>query len=152
MQWKYNGNKYRNTVEIKWNKFCFMENKKYIALQNLEVYRLSRKLSSLAWEIYDAMNWQIKKIIGDQFITSTDSVGANIAEGYARFHYLDKIRFYYNSRGSLSECSDHWIELLYERGYATRLQLSVFKQTAKTISVKLNNFISSTYKTKFNQK
>ena len=43
--------------------------------------------------IYSQMNFEDKKIIGDQFIRSTDSVGANIAEGYSRFHYLDKVRF-----------------------------------------------------------
>ncbi len=31
--------------------------------------------------------------MGDQFIKSIDSVGANIADGYGRFHYLDRINF-----------------------------------------------------------
>ena len=53
--------------------------------------------------------------MGDQFIEAVDSVGANIAEGYGRFHYLDRIKFYYNSRASLIECNEHWIELLKER-------------------------------------
>jgi len=75
---------------------------KYITLENLEVYKYSCQLSEIAWDIYKDFDWQIKKIIGDQFIRSADSVGANIAEGYSRFHYLDKIRFYYNARASLS--------------------------------------------------
>ncbi len=52
--------------------------------------------------------------MGDQFIESTDSVSANIAEGYGRFHYLDKAKFYFNGRGSLLE-SRNWMELLKER-------------------------------------
>ena len=84
-------------------------------LNDLEVYKLARELSKIGWEIYQNLNWQTKKIMGDQFIESTDSVGANIAEGYGRFHYLDKIKFYYNSRASLIECNEHWIELLKER-------------------------------------
>jgi len=89
--------------------------RKYILLNDLEVYKLARELSKIGWEIYQNLNWQTKKIMGDQFIEAVDSVGANIAEGYGRFHYLDKIKFYYNSRSSLIECNEHWIELLKER-------------------------------------
>ncbi|GIV44793.1 MAG: hypothetical protein KatS3mg035_1916 [Bacteroidia bacterium] len=31
--------------------------------------------------------------MGDQFVRATDSIGANIAEGYGRFHYLEKLKF-----------------------------------------------------------
>jgi len=50
--------------------------KKYITLKDLEVYQLARELSRLAWEVYEKLDWHDKKIIGDQFIKSTDSVGA----------------------------------------------------------------------------
>ncbi len=35
------------------------------------------------------------------------SVPANIAEGYGRYHYLDKAKFYLNARGSLLELKSH---------------------------------------------
>jgi four helix bundle protein len=92
-----------------------MEAKKFIPLKELKVYQLARLLSNKAWVIYSRMKFEEKKIIGDQFITSTDSVGANISEGYVRFHFLDKVKFYYNSRGSLMESFEHWLELLKER-------------------------------------
>lgn len=122
--------------------------KKYIQIKDLEVYKLARFLSKLAWEIYDSLDWQNKKVIGDQFITATDSVGANIAEGYSRFHYLDKIKFFYNARASLSECGDHWIELLFERHKISKEQLEKFKNLVIQTSIKLNNFITATYKAK----
>lgn len=86
----------------------------YLSLEKLEVYKLARELSSLAWEVYGAFDWKMRKIIGDQFIECTDSIGANVAEGYGRFHYLDKVKFYYNARGSLLE-SRHWFDILLER-------------------------------------
>ncbi|MDP1614282.1 MAG: four helix bundle protein, partial [Methylococcales bacterium] len=95
-----------------------MENtskKKYISLENLEIYKLAKELSAIGWKIYESLHWQDKKIMGDQFITATDSVGANIAEGYGRYHYLDKIKFFYNARASLKESSRHWLILLKER-------------------------------------
>lgn len=35
------------------------------------------------------------------------SISANIAEAYGRNHTLDKIKFYYYSRGSVSETQSH---------------------------------------------
>ncbi|MBU4332764.1 four helix bundle protein [Patescibacteria group bacterium] len=126
--------------------------KKFIPLKNLEVYKLSRELSKIGWDIYESLNWQDKKIMGDQFIRATDSVGANIAEGYGRFHFLDRIRFYYNSRGSLNEAITHWLELLNERGKVDEARCKQMKNIANRLSLKLNNFISSTYKTKNDNK
>lgn len=37
---------------------------------------------------------------------------ANIAEGYGRYHYLDKLRFFYIARGSLDETINHIITCL----------------------------------------
>ena len=122
--------------------------KNYIPLNELEVYKLARELSKIGWRIYESLNWQEKKIMGDQFLQSTDSVGANIAEGYGRFHALDRIKFYYNSRGSLSECLDHWLELLKERRKISDKDYKEYKEIAQRLSVKLQNFITATYKTK----
>lgn len=120
----------------------------YIQLSNLEVYKIARQLSDLAWTIYNKMNWETKKIIGQQFIESVDSVGANIAEGYSRYHYLDRIKFYYNSRGSLSEANEHWIELINSRYKIEVIAYKKFKELSQSLSLKLNNFINSTYKAK----
>lgn len=122
----------------------------YISLKDLEVYKLSRELSRIAWKIYEKLDWKTQKINGDQFIESTDSTGANIAEGYGRYHYLDRIKFYYNSRGSFLECTEHWVELLYERGKIAEDFYKKYKDTAQKFSLKLNNFIASTYQAKDN--
>jgi four helix bundle protein len=122
--------------------------KTYITLNNLEVYSLARELSRCAWEIYDKLDWQMKKVNGDQFLESTDSVGANIAEGYGRYHYLDKIKFYYNARGSFMECGEHWIELLHERKKVSEDLYRRYKDIFYKLQPKLNSFISATYRSK----
>lgn len=53
--------------------------RRFLLLKDLEVYRLARQLSEVAWRIYSQLDWRDKKIIGDQFITAIDSIGANIA-------------------------------------------------------------------------
>lgn len=125
--------------------------KRYIPLNNLEVYKLARELSQFGWGIYEILDWQDKKIIGDQFIRAIDSIGANIAEGYSRYHYLDKIKFYYTSRASLAESCDHWLELLYERRKINLEKYDKIGSIKKELSIKLNNFIASTYKSKNNE-
>ena len=84
----------------------------YIQLGNLDVYKMAVELSRDAWRIYERLDWRDKKILGDQFIESTDSVGANIAEGYGRYHYKDRLIFFYDSRGSLGEIQSQLTDAL----------------------------------------
>lgn len=97
--------------------------------------------SLLVWKAYEKMDWANRKIVGNQFIRSTDSVG----EGYGRFHYLDKIKFYYNARASLKE-SRHWFELSLERGFIEKTEATKYLKIYAELSPKLNGFINSTYK------
>ena len=79
-------------------------------------------------EFYDLMAWkkshelviEIYKItktfpdderfgLTSQIRRSASSITANLAEGYGRFHFKDKIRFYYMARGSNTETQNHLI-------------------------------------------
>lgn len=71
-------------IDILWKR----KNIFYYLLKDLEIYQLARELSKIGWEIYENLDWQTKKIMEDQFINATDSFGANIAEGYSRYHYI----------------------------------------------------------------
>jgi len=115
----------------------------YIDLKDFELYNLSRDLSGKAWKIYSGLDWRQKKIIGDQFISSSDSIGANIAESYGRYFFKDRLRFLYFARGSLYESLYHWVELLDERNLIEKIDFQEFSNTGQTIKLKLNNYISS---------
>jgi hypothetical protein len=71
------------------NRMNMEEKKEYIKLEDLEVYKLARELSKMGWAIYSKMTWQTRKIIGDQFIESIDSIGANIAESYGLIIWIE---------------------------------------------------------------
>lgn len=112
-------------------------------LEDLEIYKLALWISRVAWKLYDKLNWRDKKIAGDQWISAIDSIGANIAEGFGRFHYLDKNKFSYNARGSLLE-SLHWTRLLEERGKITSEDAKSITTDLQTLHIKLNNYINTT--------
>ena len=125
-----------------------MADQNYLTLNNLQVYQLSRELSKQAWTVYKNMGWQIKKVIGDQFIRAIDSIGANIAEGYGRYHYLDKIKFYYYVRASHYEVITHWLDLLHERLLIGESDYAMMLKISSEFAPKLNGFITLTYNAK----
>jgi len=61
-------------------------------LLTLEVYKITRKFPKE--ELFGIVS-QIRR--------AASSITANIAEGFARYHFKDKARFYYQSRGSVAE-------------------------------------------------
>jgi len=119
----------------------------YVTLGSLFVYKVSIELCDLGWNIYSSLNWQNKKIMGDQFIKAVDSNAANIAEGYGRYYYLDRIKFYYNARASLLEAK-HWAFLLSRRNIISKTQFDNFLKQANHVHYNLNKFIQSCYITK----
>ncbi|MEK7542980.1 MAG: four helix bundle protein [Patescibacteria group bacterium] len=112
-------------------------------LEDLEIYVLACEIGKDAWDVYTKMDWQTKKVIGDQFVTAVDSIAANVAEGFGRFHYADKNKFNYNARGSLLE-SFHWINTLATRDFINENESVKFKGKLDRLGIKLNNYISST--------
>lgn len=119
-----------------------MNENKYIKIEDLEIYKVSCELSNLAWKVFNRLDSEGKYILGRQFITAVDSIGANIAEGYGRFHYLDRVRFCYNARGSLSEVK-HWLRLLKERSLLNEDEFNRFGQGLENLNIKLNSYIKS---------
>lgn len=119
----------------------------YTPIESIVPYQTALKLSNDCWNIYEKLSWQIKKVVGDQFITAIDSVGANIAEGYGRFHYLDRIKFYYNSRGSLLEAK-HWALLLKERQIISKEEYENVILLLNNLHRELNVYIKACYASK----
>lgn len=84
-----------------------MENStNYLRLSDIECYMISFHLSNYVWDIVMKWDWFAKKTVGSQFVTAVDSISANIAEGFGRYHKKDKIKFYRYSQGSNKESFD----------------------------------------------
>lgn len=84
------------------------------SIEGLEVCNLSLKISDLAWLVYLELPNTFRYQIGSQFLDAADSIGANIAEGYGRYHYKESINFNNYARGSAFE-TRHWLNLIFSR-------------------------------------
>ena len=72
-------------------------------LEELRVYQLSMDLGEEVWKLVNNWDYFAKDTLGKQLVKSSDSVAANISEGFGRYHFKDSQNFNYYSRGSLYE-------------------------------------------------
>ena len=112
------------------------------SINDLEIYRLSMDMGEVVWKSVLEWDYFAKDTVGKQIVRSTDSIAANLAEGFGRFHYKENKKFCFYSRGSAQE-TQTWIEKavrrkLLEESAARDLyrQLDIFKK-------RLNGYISS---------
>jgi len=116
---------------------------KYIKLEDIKAYRDSSVLSDLIWDIVFKWNWFTKQTMGAQLVRSIDSIAANIAEGFGRFHKKDKQKFYYNARGSVYE-SGHWINKAYKRNIITEDEFTKIINELRRLPKEINLLIKIT--------
>jgi len=82
--------------------------------ENLRVYQLAEEIADLAWDVVTSWDRLPQETVGRQLINSSDSIGANIAEGAGRGSAADNRRFAKIARGSLFEVK-HWLRRAYKR-------------------------------------
>ncbi len=112
-------------------------------LEDLNIYQISLSLGEQVWKIVDRWENFEKFSVGKQLVTSADSIAANIAEGFGRFHYKDAKNFYYYVRGSLFE-TQTWIQKSTNRGLINQEESVKLLSDLKDLGVKLNNYIKAT--------
>ncbi len=83
-------------------------------LTDLDVYNLSEELSDMIWRDYDVWPPKVQHSIGYQILISSDSIAANLAEGYGKYSIKDRLNFYTYSRGSFEE-TKCWLRKLTRR-------------------------------------
>ncbi len=117
--------------------------KKFLQLNDLKAYKIAFNLSNYVWDVIIKWEWFSKKHIGGQFVEAVDSISANIAEGFGRYHKKDKIKFYRYSQGSLKESFD-WNEKSKVRNLLTIEQYDHIITELKKLPLELNQLINFT--------
>lgn len=111
-------------------------------LEEIAAYKIATELSDYIWEIVIKWDYFAKNTIGMQFVNATDSVPANFAEGFGRFHKKDKIRFFYNARASVYEAA-HWSKKAYKRKLLTEEQFNHIIGELRKLPKEINYQIKS---------
>ena len=109
----------------------------------LDVYKLAEELSDLIWYAFDEWPEKAQKTIGYQIIRSSDSIAANLAEGYGRFTPADRRTFYRYARGSFEE-TKAWLRKLIRRKLLSEMEIKQYTDIIDELGPKLNAFIKST--------
>ena len=112
-------------------------------IYELDVYKLSEELSDLIWYAFDEWSTKVQRTIGHQIIRSSDSIAANLAEGYGRYTPADRKLFYRYARGSFEE-TKAWLRKLIRRKVITDNEVSKYTKIIDELGPKLNAFIRST--------
>ena len=122
------------------NYVCLML-KRTLEYTDIDAYKNSIEISSVVWHMVLKWTHFQKDTIGKQLIRAVDSVGANIAEGYGRYHKKDKIRFFYYSMGSCFEAK-HWLELAHDRQLINDASYIHLQESLLNLPKEINQLIS----------
>ena len=108
----------------------------------LDAWKESRKLVIELYKQTAKFPKDEKYGISDQLRRATSSVTANIAEGFGRYHYKDKVKFYYNARGSIKEVQN-FIFLAKDLGYLSGNESKQIWEATKDCERLINGLIKS---------
>jgi four helix bundle protein len=110
-----------------------------MGLEDLEVLRLAEMVADEIWR--QVSKWQSfpQDTVGKQLTRSVDSIGANIAESFGRFHFGEKIRFLYYARGSLFE-TKYWLNRCAKRALLPKTIIDEYAARLTNIARQLNGF------------
>jgi len=97
----------------------------------LEIYKITKKFPKE--QLYG---------ITSQLRRAACSITANIAEGFSRYHYNDKVRFYHNARGSVSE-TQNFLFLAKDLSYLPVEKFRYLFDLSEEISKLINGLIRS---------
>lgn len=128
-----------------------MKKEGLVLLENMSVYTLQIEIADTIWLEILSWNFFEKDTIGKQLARAFDSIGANIAEGFGRYHYGDKIKFYYYARGSAME-SQYWLKRAHARGLLDEKKVIMYLKNIQQIIKEINTIIKAHKSTKSQSK
>jgi four helix bundle protein len=110
---------------------------------DLEVWQKGKDLTITIYRLTSVFPKEEIYGITSQMKRAALSVPANIAEGFGRFHFMDKAKFFLNARGSLYELKSHLL-ISKALGFVKDNRIEIILQSIQALSIKLNNLINKT--------
>ena len=128
-----------------------MAKQKGRGFEDLDCYQLALQVFREAYAVAKKLPAIEKYNLADQLRRAATSVTLNIAEGCGRYHYLDKIRFYYFARGSLTKVRAAFIDCQVA-SYTTEQDLVRQRDLCHRALQALNGLIRYTHRQRQGQK
>jgi four helix bundle protein len=86
------------------------------SFRDLKAWQIAWQISCLVEEHTKTWPVEEKYRLTDQIIRSSRSTCDNLAEGFGRYHFNDKLRFYSDAKASLEETAGHALTLFFWTG------------------------------------
>ncbi|HMN29000.1 MAG TPA: four helix bundle protein [Caldilineaceae bacterium] len=112
------------------------------AMEDLRLLQDAEALCDVLWGAVLQWDDHARRTVGEQLVRSADSIGANVAESYARYADGEKIQFLYYGRGSLYE-SKFWLRRAKQRGLMTDENVAGYSLDLDNLAKAINSFIRS---------
>lgn len=94
------------------------------------------------WTMVRQWDYFAKDRVAKQIVRSADSIAANLAEGYGRYHFKENQKFCYYSRGSAEE-TQTWVEKAVHRELIERESARKLYDQIENYKKRLNAYIRS---------
>jgi four helix bundle protein len=112
------------------------------SLETLEVWKKAKEFALRVYrEVLPLLPSEEKWNLNQQLRRSSNSIPANIAEGYGRFYYQEIIRFCYIARGSLEETLSHLV-MSYELKCISKTLFDSLEQDGEKLTQLINGYIN----------
>ena len=107
--------------------------------ENLRVLKSAEEIADAIWKRTTQWNEYPRDVVGKQLARAADSIGANIAESFGRFHFGEKLQFLYFARGSLFE-TKYWLNRVIARGLMPLDEAQNYVTQLTALACQLNTF------------
>ena len=111
-------------------------------LEDLRVLKVAEQIADGIWK--QGVKWDgfARDVVGKQLTRAADSIGANIAESYGRYHYGEKLQFLYFARGSLFE-TKYWLNRVSARQLMPASTVQTYAEELSDLAHQINTFAGS---------
>lgn len=113
-----------------------------LKFEELRVLQAAETAADAIWK--QVVQWEQfpRETVGRQMARSVDSIGANIAEAFGRFHYGEKLQFLYYARGSLFE-TKYWLNRAQKRDLMPATEVQDYASQLTDLARQLNAFAAN---------
>ena len=114
----------------------------YTSFKEMPVWKVAMEIAEEVFTLSEEFPKKEDYGLTSQLRRSAVSISANIAEAYGRDHTLDKVKFYYYARGSVTETQSH-LEYAKRVKYATEKDVDRLDKELGVLYNDLNKIIIS---------